>query len=304
LAQNIGQKNPWTGWNWLHQFRQRRDRPDDRPGPARPHSRRGRVVCVASGKGGTGKTVVSTNLAVYLARKGHRVVLFDADLGLANAHLVLGIYPRRNLSHVLLGVTGVESVLESGPYGLKVLSGGTGIAELASLTDAQIHQIASQVEILEESYDYIVIDSAAGISPATMAFLYSASEVVVVTTPEITAMTDAYALLKTLHRHHPDSRTWVLANRIRRVDEGREVYDRIRSVAEKYLAHRPRYLGSIPDDLLITTSIARRRPFIMTHPRTPTSRAFLEAARKLRRAATRVVTGLPTERILPLYRRD
>jgi flagellar biosynthesis protein FlhG len=304
LAQNIGQKSPWTGWNWLHQLRQRRNRSSAQPVDTPRRERRGRVICVASGKGGTGKTVVSTNLAVYLARKGYRVVLFDADLGLANAHLVLGIHPRKNLSHVLHGITSIERVLESGPYGLKVLSGGSGIAELASLSDTQIHQIASQIEILEESYDYTVIDSAAGISPATMAFLYSASEVVVVTTPEITAMTDAYALLKTLCRHHPDSRTWVMANRTRRIDEGREVYDRIRSVCEKYLGHRPRYLGAVPDDLLVTTSIARRRPFLMMHPRTPTSRAFLEAARTLHTAATRAAGGLPTERILPLYRSE
>ena len=307
LPPSSGPTGDWVGWKWLSQLRRRKGRPRKPAGapPCRGGGHRGRVLCVASGKGGTGKSVFSTNLAVYLARKGYSTVLFDADLGLANAHLILGTYPGRNLSHVVMGIHDLESVLETGPYGLQLLSGGTGISEMASLGDSQIYQIASQVELLEERYDYVVIDTAAGISLTTMAFLYSASESVVVTTPDITAMTDAYALLKTLVRHHPGSRTWILANRTRRQNEGPEVFRRIQSVTRKYLNHAPRFLGTIPDDPLISASIARRRPFILTHPRTPTSRAFLEAARTLRREApVRPFTDLPTDRVLPLFQPD
>ena len=306
----------WSGWKWISQLGRRKThaRPPDLhalegsgPLDSSPRPGRGRIICVASGKGGTGKSVIAANLAVYLARKGQRVVLFDADLGLANAHLVLGIYPRCNLSHVLLGHLDVECALEEGPAGVKLLSGGTGIAELASLPDNRIYQIASLIEVLEERYDYVVIDSAAGISPATMTFLYAASEVVVVTTSDITAMTDAYALLKTLLRDHPQSPTWVLANRTRRVNEGRQVYQRIRSVALKYLHHEPRFLGSIPDDPLVSASIACRRPLLLSNPRSAAARALLQAARQLHRkphgkSLDHRPTDRPTDRILPLYR--
>jgi flagellar biosynthesis protein FlhG len=263
------------------------------------------VICVASGKGGTGKSLVSANLGVYLARKSGAVVLFDADLGLANAHLLLGMRPRRNLSHVLRGHEELDSVLETGPGGLRLLSGGTGLSVPGSVGDAEIYQIAAQLEVLESEFDYVVVDAAAGIGPTTMALLYTASEAVVVTTSDITAMTDAYALLKTLVRHHPDSRTWLLANRTRRNEEGLEIHERICAVSRKYLGHTPRYLGAIPEDPRVAESIARRRPLLLSHPRTPAARAVLAAARRLVAAsAAPEPRDRPTDRILPLYRAD
>ena len=198
------------------------------------------VITITSGKGGVGKTTTAANLSAALAAQGHKVVAIDADIGLRNLDVVMGLENRivYDLVDVVEGACRIRQAMikDKRLEGLFLIPAAQS-REKDAVSPQDMVDLTNQ---LREEFDYIVIDSAAGISPATMAFLYSASEVVVVTTPEITAMTDAYALLKTLHRHHPDSRTWILANRIRRVDEGREVYDRIRSVSEKYLAHRPR----------------------------------------------------------------
>lgn len=291
-------------WTWLPQLRRRtgRPRPERTRAAAPSSSKRGRVICVTSGKGGTGKSVFSANLAYYLARRRHRVLLFDADLGLANAHLLLGIYPKRNLSHVIHGGRAIDEILEPGPAGLTLLSGGAGLSDMAALRQSQIYQIASQLELLQDRFDYVIIDTGAGISPSTMVFTYAAAESIVVTTPDITAMTDAYALLKTLIRQQADAKTWILANRTRTPREAADVYERLRSVSAQYLDHQPAFLGAIPESRRIAASIGQRQPFIALEPRAEVTRRFLRAARKLRKAGPPKSTPLPTDRILPFLK--
>lgn len=270
--------------------------PDAPPPPAR-------IIAVTSGKGGTGKSIVSTNLACYLARHHRRVLLFDADFGLANAHLMLGMQPDRTLAHAVRDHAPIEDCVVPGPHGVTLLSGGSGIVEMAALKPTDVYRLAAQLEALQDRFDRIVVDTGAGIAPATLTFLHAASETVVVTTPDVTAITDAYAVIKTVRRSRPDARLGILVNRARSRAEGRDVYHRLERVAARYVGEAPSYLGSLPEHRVVAGSVARRTPFLLDHPRSEPARRFLRMARRLKRLGDTAPTR-PTDRILPLLGPD
>ncbi len=259
-----------------------------RPGLAAPPSAgtgsRGRVICVTSGKGGTGKSVIATNLAVYAARHGLRVLLLDADLGLANAHLLLSISPAFNLSHVLSGHKRIEEIAETGPFGLKLVSGGSGVSELAALDEFQLQTIVREIARIRESFDVVVVDTSAGIAPQTMAFLYAADEVLLVTTPDVTAMTDAYAIVKTVHRHSLRTDLRLVVNKAHSPEEAHAVHERVSRVAEKFLGRKVGLLGFVLFDRCVGRSIVVKDPVIHSFPRSP-------AAKGIGWIAQRVIPG-------------
>jgi flagellar biosynthesis protein FlhG len=243
----------------------------------------GRVVAISSGKGGTGKSIVTTNLAVALARKHYRVAVVDADLGLANAHLLLGVSPRFNLSHFLHDGMSLEEIAEEGPFGLRLVCGGSGISELAALAEDQILRITTAIDRLRERYDWILVDTSAGIGPQTLLFLFEAREVVLVTTPDVTALTDAYAVLKTLQRRDSSRRISFVINRVASHVEGDAAFERLQRAALKFLDHEVSCLGTVSQDPEVAASVAAKSPLLARLPRCHAARDLRRIALALRR---------------------
>jgi flagellar biosynthesis protein FlhG len=250
---------------------------------ADPVSLGARVLCVASGKGGTGKSFTVCNLAVQLAMEGQRVILLDADLGLANLHLLLGINPRFNLSHVLGGELSLADIAEEGPCGIKLISGGSGVVKLANLREHEVLRFARELAGLEAHADLIIIDTAAGLSPRTIAFLAASQEILLVTTPDITAMTDAYAVLKSIEHLGREGQTISLVvNQAANGTEARAVYERLSGVARKFLGKELADLGYILDDPTVGRAVASRTPVVLLDPSCRASQGIGRLAVRLR----------------------
>jgi flagellar biosynthesis protein FlhG len=234
--------------------------------PSFARSGSARVVCVTSGKGGTGKSVLTSNLATELALRGRRVLAVDADLGLANLHLLLGLTPRRSLYHSLISNLTFREVSERTASGVTLVPGPSGVAELADLSSRDLAHLISETARLGAEFDLVLVDTAAGISRMTMAFLNAAREILVVTTPDLTAMTDAYATMKTTLRHNPTAVMSVVVNRARTSRQGWEVFQTLDGIAGRFMSRRLCYLGYLPDDDTVRRSIAVKTPAVLMEP--------------------------------------
>ncbi len=239
-----------------------------------------RVFAVASGKGGTGKSLVAVNLAVSMAERS-RICLIDADFGLGNAHILLGVLPRWNVAHLVRGERTLDEILVEGPRGLRLLPGASGVPEMASLDDAALDALASTLGRLLDRFDAAILDCPAGLTRQSLVMLHAADVVIVVTTDDLTSMTDAYALIKTLVTHRPDLAVGVLVNDARSASEGAETYRRISHVARKFLGRELVSLGTIPADAQLERSVMERRPAVVGHPRSAAARAIEELALRL-----------------------
>ncbi|MGC3998702.1 MAG: MinD/ParA family protein [Anaeromyxobacter sp.] len=206
-----------------------------------------RVVAVTSGKGGVGKTHISANLAVLAAKAGRRVLLIDADLGLANADIVLGICPTRHLGHLLDGSASAEEVLTEGPRGIRVLGASSGIQSLTALTDEQKLTLVSAFEPLDDRFDLVIVDCGAGIGDNVLFFAGAAQEALLVVSPEPTSLSDAYATVKVLSQDAGVSHFSVVANQAADF-QGRDVFRRLTQVTDRFLDARLKYLGNVPRD--------------------------------------------------------
>jgi flagellar biosynthesis protein FlhG len=233
-----------------------------------------RVLCVASGKGGTGKSILSSNLAVLRAQRGERVLLVDFDAGLANAHLLLGLAPQHDLSHVLQGQVSAEDALVSGPAGVKLLSGGVGRHILANPTRRELDRLFKALRPLENEFDLIVIDHGAGVSYSTVTHLAAATTLLLVTNHEVTALSDGYALYKRAHLANPEIRVGLVVNRV--PDEGRaqSAWERFQSAAQRFLGHAPELVGWVPYDLAVLRSVEARVPVSLLEGDSPAARAI------------------------------
>jgi flagellar biosynthesis protein FlhG len=242
-----------------------------------------KVICVASGKGGTGKTVISTNLAVSLARQGLDVLLFDADLGLANAHVLLGISPTHDISSVVSGQKKLDEVVVECQAGVKLISGGSGFSDLAELKDWQVRNLADQLRICEDKADIIIVDLSAGISPQVMRFLAGAHDVIIVTTPDVTALLDAYATLKSMSRERESFEVKVIVNRARSEGEAMAAFEKLREVAGRHLPGATvRLFDWLPHNWYIQNSVNMRQPVVLLHPKSFVTRSFAEMAGRIR----------------------
>jgi len=224
-------------------------------------------LAVASGKGGTGKTVMTANLSTMLCMDGNKSAIFDADLGVANTHLLLGVEPTRNVAQVIAGRTTLREASMASPFGPRIVPGGSGISDLASLSAQELLRLAGDFRPLEEGMDYLLLDCAAGISVQTILFLQAADDVLVVTNPDFTAMTDAYALIKVLYQRDPHKRVSVVVNRVREQRQAEEVARRLQGVCHRFLDKELLFLGGIEEDPVVPRSISRRRPFVVDAPR-------------------------------------
>ncbi|HUB24575.1 MAG TPA: MinD/ParA family protein [Tepidisphaeraceae bacterium] len=242
---------------------------------------RARVIAVTSGKGGVGKSNVSVNLAVQFASRGREVVLLDADLGLANADVLCNVDLPCNLAHVIARRKTLMEVMVRGPGGFGLIGGASGLARMADLTDYDRQRLVDALASLEDQTDLILIDTGAGISPNVLSFTRAADHVLVVTTPEPTAITDAYAVIKVIARERGGKTISLLVNQARTEAEAKVVYDRIAAVARQFLQVQVLDAGHIPADAQVPAAVRKRVPFLLAAPECPASRSIGAIASRL-----------------------
>lgn len=251
-----------------------------------------KVITVTSGKGGVGKTSLTVNLAIQLSRMGKRVVIFDADFGLANIEIMLGIRPKYNLADMMYRGKKIEDIITYAPEGIGFISGGSGINELANLSREQVFSLIQKLDELDQMADVILVDTGAGISDAVLEFVAASEEVILVATPEPTSITDAYALMKTLnHKISYKSEETVVkmvANQVREGSEADELFEKMGTVVEKFLDIKVEFLGSIPYDKNMQKAVMRQEPVSMSEPEG-------QVARAVRRIAFRIEEQLVEE---------
>jgi flagellar biosynthesis protein FlhG len=239
-----------------------------------------KVVAVTGGKGGVGKTTVSTNLAVAIAAKGREVMLLDADLGLANVDVLLGLHARFHLGHVVNGDCSLEDVIVTGPHGLQIVPAASGIRRMANLSAAEHAGLIQAFSDLYHSVDVLVIDTAAGLHDSVMTFSQAAHHVLVVVCDEPASITDAYALIKVLSREHGVRRFQVLANQTRRSGEGQELFQKIQRVCDRFLNVSLEFAGSIPFDDHLRRAVQRQAAVVEAFPSSISSTALKNLAIK------------------------
>jgi flagellar biosynthesis protein FlhG len=243
--------------------------------------RRASVVAITSGKGGVGKSNIAVNLAIQLAGAGKSVVLLDADLGLANADVLCNIDLPFNLSHVIARKRELADVLVKAPGGFELIGGASGLARMADLTDYDRQRLITALGELEERADIILIDTGAGISPNVLSFTRAADDVLVVTTPEPTAITDAYAVVKVISREQSPRRISLLVNQVRGAAEAGVVHDRISKVARQFLGVSVLDAGFVVADDQVPAAVRRRMPFVLGSPKSPASLCIAQLAIRL-----------------------
>ena len=239
-----------------------------------------RVIAVTSGKGGVGKSNVTVNLAVTLAQSGERVMVMDADMGLANIDVLLGLSPGLNLSHVINGECSLEETIIDGPAGIKIVPASSGIAMMSDLTPAQNAGVIRSFSELTEPVDTLLIDTAAGISDSVVSYVRASREVIVVVCDEPASITDAYAMIKVLNREYGVQRFHVLANQAGSVQLGRELFTKLARVADKYLDVTLDFLGSVPYDDYLKKAVQKQKAVVDSFPRSPAAMAFRQIAQK------------------------
>lgn len=240
-----------------------------------------RVLSISSGKGGVGKTAVVSNVAVTLAKQGKKVLIIDADLGLANVDVVLGLSPAYNLNHFFSGERTLEEVMVEGPHGLKILPAGSGVQQFTRLDGQLKMRLIESLDALDEQFDLVLIDTEAGISDNVTYFNVAAQDILIVTTPEPTAITDAYALMKLLSTQYHQKRFLLAVNSVRGADEGLDVFEKLTMVSGRYLDIFLDYLGCIPFDRKMHDSVRAQKVMVDLYPEHKVSNAFAELADNL-----------------------
>jgi flagellar biosynthesis protein FlhG len=239
-----------------------------------------KVIAVTGGKGGVGKTTVTANLAVALAERGRRVLVLDADLGLANIDVLLGLQPRFNLSHVLAGERTLDEVIVEGPQGIRIVPASSGVRQMANLGSLEHAGLIRAFSELSHALDVLLVDTAAGIHDSVLTFARAAQHVLVVVCDEPASLTDAYALIKVLSRDQDVRRFRVLANQTRTLGEGRELYHKLVRVCDRFLDVTLEYAGSIPHDEFVRRAIQRQAAVVAAYPGCVATQGFKNLAAK------------------------
>lgn len=239
------------------------------------------VIAVSSGKGGVGKTNISVNLAVALAREGKEVMLLDADLGLANVDVLLGLNPEYNLSHVISGEKSLNQVMIKGPSGIKIVPAATGISMMANLGHAEQSGLIQAFSELSDVIDVLIVDTGAGIANSVMNFCCASQEVLVVVCDEPASITDAYAFIKVMSREHGISRFKVLANMAHSAYEGRELFKKLTTATDRFLDVMLSFIGTVPYDEKLRKAVQHQKAVVDAFPQSPSSLAINRAAKEL-----------------------
>lgn len=241
-----------------------------------------RVIAVTSGKGGVGKSNTAINLAVHFRKMGQRVIILDADFGLANIEIMFGAVPKFNLYDLIYQGKNIKEIITWGPMEIGFISGGSGIAGMASLTKDYLALIIQNLAELDSIADVIIVDTGAGISDAVLEFLVASGEILLVTTPEPTSITDSYSLLKALNRHPrfsaEMSKIMVIGNRVATQEEGKVMFQKLNTVVSRYLKLPLSYLGSIPQDAKLSEAVMQQMPVSIDEPGAKSALAYEEVA--------------------------
>jgi flagellar biosynthesis protein FlhG len=253
------------------------DRTDAAPAARRPV----RVIAVTSGKGGVGKTNIATNLAYHLSRMNRKTLILDADMGLANIDVILGIAPKYNLYHVLRGEKSLSDVIVEGPGGMKILPASSGIPGMADLSRGEKLALLDELDSLGGELDFMLIDTAAGIAGNVIYFNVAAREIIVVVSPEPTSITDAYALIKILYSNYGEKRFMLLVNRVNHSNEAREVFLKVSNATSHFLNLSIDYLGYILEDARVAEAVRKQKALAEMYPDSRASKCLQSVARKL-----------------------
>ena len=226
-----------------------------------------KIITIASGKGGVGKTNISLNLGIALGEFGKKVLILDADLGLANIDVLLGAAPKYNLSHVISGKRTIKDIIIKGPNDIDIIPGGSGVFELAQLPEEELNNFLTQLSQIDNEYDFLLIDTGAGLSKSVLSFSLAADEVFVITIPEPTSLTDAYGLIKTINRNRYMGKIKLIVNRVVSKEEGELTGKKIRIVVDRFLENCDLdVLGFIHDDKMVINAVKRQEPFLISAP--------------------------------------
>lgn len=240
-----------------------------------------RVLAITSGKGGVGKTNFTVNLALALQKVGKKTLIFDADLGMANIDVVLGVVPSYTLTHVIKRQKKLADIILDGPKGVKVLPGSSGSLELSLLSGQQIENIVSQWRNLEESFDFILIDTGAGIHQDVLNFLQAADDIIILLTPEPPSITDSYGLIKVLSKRQIQSSLYLVVNQVTGKEEGEKIFRRVSNVVQEFLGLQVKLLGLIPYDEKVSAAVKLQRPFILEYPKSRAAEGMHNLTRNL-----------------------
>lgn len=250
-----------------------------------------KVIAVTSGKGGVGKTNLSVNLAQGLVAAGKEVILFDVDLGLANADILLGTVPPFHLGHLLTGEREILDLIHEAPSGIKLIAGGSGLVELANLSADRLQTFIGALARLDGQADYLILDTGAGLGMGVQRFVLAADEVLIIATPEPTAIADAYAMIKALASTNPSLPMKLIMNQAEQGMEAEAAAQRLILMAQNFLGHGLEHLGTVPRDPAVWQAVRQKVPFVVGHPNAPASRAVTLLVKRL-------LGALPRERVL------
>lgn len=252
---------------------------------SRPQRPLARVITVTSGKGGVGKSNTAINLAIQFRKMGQKVIILDADFGLANIEIMFGAVPKHNLCDLIYQGKNIKEIITWGPMEVGFISGGSGIAGMSNLSKDYLNYIIQNLVELDEMADTIIVDTGAGISDAVLEFLVASGEILLVTTPEPTSITDSYSLLKALGRHprysSEDSQIRVIANKVSDEAEAEALYAKLEAVVKRYLKVPIAYLGMIPQDPQLAKAVMQQTPVSLEHPKARSAVAYEKIAAKM-----------------------
>jgi flagellar biosynthesis protein FlhG len=254
-----------------------------------------RIIAVSSGKGGVGKTNIAINLALAYAQAGKKVIVMDADLGLANVNVVLGVIPRYNLYHLIRKQKSLSEILVDTSYGIKIIAGASGFSKIANLSEDERRDFISELAALSNA-DILIIDCAAGVSNNVISFIAAADDALIVTTPEPTAITDAYGIIKIIATEieNLDLGLKLVVNRVKSVVEGKRVAERVINIAGQFLNLKVDYLGFVFDDPVVHTAVVRQKPFLILEPKSRASLCIRHLLGRLEDVDYRDGKGVPT----------
>jgi flagellar biosynthesis protein FlhG len=251
-----------------------------------------RIITVTSGKGGVGKTNTSVNMALAYARMGKKVVVMDADLGLANVNVMLNVVPKFTLYHVIRKQKSMKEIIQTTDYGIQIVAGASGVSKIANLTEEERQNFIDELDTLSNA-DIIIIDTSAGVSSNVLDFIAAADEAVIITTPEPTAITDAYGIIKIIATEIDNLNMGLklVVNRVKSVAEAKKVADRMTQIAGQFLNLKVDYLGFIYDDPVVSQSVLRQRPFMVVDPKSKASQCIQHIVGRLEKSEIRENNG-------------
>lgn len=261
--------------------------------PEASQERKTRIIAIASGKGGVGKTNISINLALAYAQLGKKVIVMDADLGLANVNVVLGIIPKYNLYHLIRKQKRMSDIILDTSYGIQIVAGASGFSKIANLSDVEREGFVQELSQLQ-SADIIIIDTSAGVSNNVLSFVRAADDALIITTPEPTAITDAYGIIKIIATEIDNMNLGLklIVNRVKSVTEGKRVAERVVNIAGQFLNLKVDYLGYVYDDPSVQSAVLRQKPFFVSDPTGKASICLKHIASRLEKIEYREGGGI------------